>query len=117
MVETAQYLLQALDTYEDCINPSETMNKLLSYAVEYFDSEEEMMREVGYPDLEKHTLEYELFASNIMTLKNQVDMNLSKEAFNDITQFIVGWVENHIVKSDMAYKPFVRGNYVQEKKD
>ena len=82
---------------------------LNSYIAEHLEAEERLLRECNYPDFEKHAEEHDKFRKSIAEMsasykKNGGDNYLAL----DVDKHLRKWWENHILKMDMAYIPFVR---------
>lgn len=82
---------------------------LKSYIIEHLEAEEKILRDCNYPDFERHFEEHEsfrkLFAEMSASYKEKGGDNYLAI---DVDKQLRKWWENHILKMDMAYAPFVR---------
>ena len=84
---------------------------LESYIIEHFDLEEKLMFEADYPDLSNHRKQHnefritcrEFFAS---CREKGADKYLAIEVDKQMRK----WWENHILKLDLDYIPYLKGN-------
>jgi hemerythrin len=85
------------------------MEYLESYITEHFELEEKLMLENLYPDFAAHTRLHEEFRIVFTRILNNFN---SKNADNylaiDIDKQMRKWWENHILKMDMAYIPYLK---------
>ena len=65
------------------------------------------MEENGYPDFERHKKEHDAFVKKVQSI-DELDVDeKQKKVGMELVIFIADWIENHILKSDMAYKEFL----------
>jgi hemerythrin-like metal-binding protein len=82
---------------------------LIAYAREHFAAEEALMREVGYPDLERHAAEHRAFAREIERLDLAHARDGSSAALVlRLDLDVGGWLRDHIYASDVALARFVQ---------
>ncbi|MFO8002299.1 MAG: bacteriohemerythrin [Marinilabilia sp.] len=75
---------------------------LLDYAKVHFSNEEDYMKSIGFPGLEKHREEHQAFirkASEFYDKFTSGKLILSLE----VTNFIKEWIANHIKEEDKQY--------------
>lgn len=84
---------------------SELLDAMTNYAQEHFEAEERLMQQYNYPHLEEHTTQHHAFrrqtADFCIATMNQVGT-----VPESIFQYLRDWLVQHILRSDMAYKPF-----------
>lgn len=90
--------------------PHETLksviNELIDYATYHFYMEERWMAENSYTELAEHKQEHDLFAAKIVEF--QVDLSSGSARFSpQIQSFLNDWLINHILTTDMKYKPYI----------
>ncbi|MEA1910641.1 MAG: bacteriohemerythrin [Spirochaetota bacterium] len=80
-----------------------TFDSLLEYTQEHFANEEAFMSKHKYPDLKKHKKEH------IRLTKEAVQLNENKDyIFSDnIADFLISWLTNHIMGTDKKYAEFI----------
>ncbi len=82
------------------------MLELKKFVEFHFLSEENLMHEIGYPDVDNHTLIH-------TDLLHQLDLMLAKisrhrEFPEDLLYFLNQWVVNHLVSEDMKIANFIK---------
>jgi len=79
---------------------------LLGYCQEHFLTEEKLLAEKGYPDLEAHALEHSKILAAVekivFKLYNGIPLN-----FDSVDKFVFNWVVKHILERDMKYKDYI----------
>ena len=90
------------------------LDGLVNYTVNHFKREERLMLKHNYPEYEIHKKEHD-------DLLNQVgefvtDFKVGKKAFSlELLSFLDNWVTDHILGSDMKYKPFFKNIAIEQK--
>ncbi|NLT95057.1 MAG: hemerythrin family protein [Clostridia bacterium] len=86
-----------LDKYDKILD---ILEELKQYTIYHFKSEEEYMKKIGYKKLLSQKVAHDDFVEKI----NKIDLKAIDEkqdaAILDILEFIVKWIENHILKED-----------------
>ncbi len=82
---------------------------LKSYIIEHLEAEEKLLRDCNYPDIKRHFEQHEKFRKLI----SEMSANYKKKGGDnylalDVDKQLREWWENHIIKMDLAYVPFVR---------
>lgn len=113
MDEHHRHLVQLLNrTYDDFTNGApaemlgEVIHELLNYATYHFSSEERLMTESAYPDLEEHRDEHSRFVLKIARLQKSFQEGDRHLSFETIS-FLKNWIAHHIRESDVRYGDFV----------
>lgn len=76
------------------------------YVIFHFAAEEELMREVGYPDMESHVKEHRDFSKYVSTLFS--DFSSGKDiSLGDLYTHIAKWLVQHIVLEDRKLASYV----------
>ncbi len=92
---------------------SEELKKIIeylnSYILKHLEVEEKILRDCSYPDYEGHVNQHEEFRALCADLLHRYkektdDVYLAL----DVDKQMRKWWENHILKMDMAYVPYVR---------
>ncbi len=77
--------------------------ELIDYTKYHFSTEEKIMEEVGYENLEVHKKQHEKFVNKLYRMKERC--HLGKEEISvELSSFLSGWVIGHIIHSDRDYK-------------
>lgn len=81
---------------------------LNSYVIEHLEAEEKLLRDSSYHDFEKHFLQHEEFRALCADLLKRYKKGADNYLALDIDKEMRKWWENHILKMDMAYVPFIK---------
>ena len=84
---------------------SDLLNDMTNYAQEHFTTEEELMRQYDYPRIEEHIAQHHAFRRKTGEFC-MATMNEVGTVPENMLQYLRNWLVEHILKSDMAYKPF-----------
>jgi len=81
----------------DCFDS--LIEELVSYSNYHFIAEEQHMRDIGYKEIDKHTIEHRLFK-----LKLQQEVGENKyENTKKLIAFLVDWLVYHVIVEDKKY--------------
>ena len=81
------------------------MDALRMYVAVHFSTEEDLLRQHGFPDLEAHVAEHRAFVAQLDVLMAE---NLRHDNSAAIAAFFEAWLEDHLCQSDMAYVPYLK---------
>jgi hemerythrin len=81
-----------------------SLDKLIDYVVEHFQSEERLMEEKGYEDLDNHRKEHEKLVTTCADIQGKFHANEADIEEGTLT-FIKDWLDNHIPVIDRKYGP------------
>lgn len=90
----------------------DVLKELIDYTYYHFETEEQKMKEYGYPNYVSHVAEHERLVKEVSALYERFqkgDVFLSVDTLN----FLKNWVTNHILQTDMAYKPFFQSKGIR----
>ena len=84
---------------------SDTLTKMTDYADYHFNSEEHYMQKYAYPDYEIHRRQH------IEFMRKTAEFSLATMAYEktvpaDMLTYLKNWLVEHIMQSDMQFKPF-----------
>jgi len=105
LIKMINRLIEAeeITVYSEVI--SDTLTKMTDYAEYHFKTEEKYMKEYNYPEYSKHKLQHTEFRKK--TVAFCMDTTALSEGIPiEILSYLTNWLKNHILKSDMQYKPF-----------
>ncbi len=88
------------------------LSKLIDYTQTHFRNEEQLLRRLGYPDFAAHKKEHDLLTANVLELKEGLGAGRIKASIETM-RFLRDWLVNHIMRTDMAYKPFLAAKHVK----
>lgn len=96
----AYYLLKdelRVDKYDDII---QIMEDLRQYTIFHFNTEENYMTQINYPQLSSQKIEHANFIKKISDIDfRKLDENANKY-LDDILSFIFGWILEHVLNKD-----------------
>ncbi len=98
-----------IDRYDEIMS---ALNRLRDYAIYHFDDEEKLMLEYGYPKYKEHKRQHDSFIEKISSLDEETVDDDQRKTMMDLVVFIANWIEQHILRTDMAYKEFFNGKGV-----
>ncbi len=82
-----------------------TLQALIAYTSEHFQTEEKLMKQFHYPDAESHFTEHASFVQH--AIKFQRDFESGKIMLTtEVMKFLNEWVQNHILGTDKKYSLF-----------
>lgn len=84
----------------DCVLPK--IDLLSEYTKYHFASEEQYMREKGFPEIEDHLAKHREFAHTIETLRASYHNN-DLEVSRDLIIVLGEWLLQHVLKEDRKY--------------
>lgn len=81
---------------------------LVDHAVEHFEYEERLMRNIGYPGLPVHVREHADLRNEIAGMTELVNKGESMEAWKGLASMVQVWVLRHIVHSDTKIREYIQ---------
>lgn len=96
-------------TFEGSVNGGEAariLEQLGSYTKEHFRDEEEYMESIQYEGLAAQKRAHEAFVDKLETIDIKELENGSRESFQQLVEFLLGWLINHILQSDKKIPMF-----------
>ena len=85
---------------------SDALTAMTEYAVGHFKREEEYMRTVGFPDIERHAQDHMVFSETTVKFCIEI-LDRSGGIPERVLDYLRHWWVDHILANDMAYKRFV----------
>jgi hemerythrin len=107
LFEIINKLIDRSGSSSDSALVSETLTEMLNYAKEHFTTEEELMQEYGYPEIESHKEQHIYFFKTTAELSINA-LNNQSMVSREIVEFLKLWLTLHILKCDMKYKEFFK---------
>lgn len=100
-------LTEMLSTHDyDFNNMYDIVSKLDDYIVEHFRFEEQLMLVEGYPLMEEHVREHNQFRYDLGKF-NIFDVKQPKEFMEEALQYLMKWLSEHIMKTDIKLGEFI----------
>ena len=84
------------------------VDDLISSSVAHFKFEEELMEQAGFPALDDHKKMHEELIGQIRDMRAQMKAG-GHVSTKSVVRFLADWLTNHILREDMAYKPYLKG--------
>ncbi len=92
---------------------SRQIESLLEALVEYVDShfarEELFLEQFGYPKLDEHRDRHDALRHQIDAISNDYQAAPDSIDLEKVCDFLINWLSQHILKSDMDYVPYLNG--------
>lgn len=108
-------LIQALNDFIDALENDEGVfvtdgifSVLLDYTNYHFAREEAIMEQCGYEDLERHKQTHLELKEQLLDARRRYMLNPTSELEEEIHEFLVNWLQTHILIRDMDYKDIVQ---------
>ena len=86
-----------------------SLDVLVMYVDRHFSREEKMMEAHDYPDLVTHVAAHREITAKVHGFKTAFDENPGQIETGPFLEFLQDWLTGHILKTDMAYVPYVGG--------
>lgn len=87
----------------------DTLLYLVEYTRQHFAAEEAEMRQSGYPALEQHRREHELFFDSVASLQDEVEQTGARPSLVGIVdRMVVDWLLEHVKVADRALAEWLR---------
>lgn len=100
------------DKYDEIIH---LLDELKNYTEFHFHDEEALMERIQYPGLAAQKRAHSAFIERLVEIDlsdlDNMDNN-QQEYLNELIQFLLGWLSNHILASDKKIGGFVRQNHI-----
>ena len=90
----------------------ETLTGLVDYTRRHFMTEEILMGNYDYPELEKHQKEHHKFVAEIAKFQQEFETGNTGLSIQLIT-FLRNWLDEHICEADHKYGEFLRSKGVR----
>nr|NJM03879.1 bacteriohemerythrin [Desulfobacula sp.] len=91
------------------------LNDLAKYTVFHFGFEEDRFKTHGYPETENHQKIHRDLVARVKSF--QADFEKGRATVTmDLMDFLTDWLKSHIMKTDMAYVPFLKDKMQAAKK-
>lgn len=86
------------------------LHELVGYTFKHFIMEEELFKRLGYPECDAHMAQHNTFTHDITGLLERY--NKGETVSVEALELLKEWLLKHIMKTDMAYVPFLKGKGV-----
>ena len=105
---------EALEQATESLDPTrpaaaqERLGFLMMYARMHFEAEEQLLHQVGYPELTRHQARHQEFRESLEDLHERMGDAATPEAARETLALLRTWWMDHIQHEDMAYASFVK---------
>lgn len=105
LIAMVNRLLASPEARADSETISDLLGNMTSYAREHFQTEEELMRQHGYPQLEEQIAQHRAFRKKTVDFCTATTIGV--DAVPDtMLNYLREWLVQHILTCDMSYRPF-----------
>ena len=104
MINTLLDNYNSLDSSSDQLH--DLLNAMTGYFRNHFDNEEKFLKEIAFPELEKHNKLHFDYIDKTVDLNFDV-MAKKDNISNEMMKFLIYWWKNHILIEDMKYKEYI----------
>ena len=105
-------LINELNESREISSRSEKLHNILGriiiYAQNHLDYEENLLRENGYPDFENHLQKHQDYKQKVSDFAVDI-LEYREDMPGKLLDYLNQWWMNHILKEDMQYKSFFEG--------
>lgn len=110
LIETGSRIAELLSLSGNTDNYDEIMliiQELKDYVVYHFDFEEKLLQKHNYGSLDEQHFEHYFFTKKLDSISRKDIDSDQKDAILEIYNFVINWITDHILKSDMKYSSFL----------
>lgn len=90
-----------VDRYDEIFK---LLEDLKNYTIFHFSSEEEYLLDINFDMYLPHKREHDDFIKKLDEIKLRAFDSNQDAYLQEMLKFIIGWISNHILKSDLQYK-------------
>lgn len=87
----------------------DVIKALRKYVVVHFEHEEHVLEQAGYPEFDTHRATHRDFTHVIDSLAELYHQDPDNVNIDKVIDFLGDWLTEHIIKTDMDYVAYVRG--------
>jgi len=113
LIRIANSLLRAMQEGKNKNDFAKILHELREYTVFHFNNEEEYMRSIGYPDLNKHIDEHNILKKRVKDFQHSVFIG-DKVQYDALREMLKDWLVGHILSCDLLIKEYLASNNVQK---
>lgn len=86
----------------------ELFNELLDYVGGHFEREESHLESMGYPGLDGHRAQHDVFADQVAAMLKQYRAEGFSDSDQRVADFLWTWLKGHILIEDLKYAAWTR---------
>ncbi len=106
LVRLVNLLHKAMRLQKGAAEVGGILNDLAQYTVNHFNYEEELFDKYNYPETAQHKKIHAKLVNQVIDFKKEFESGKATVTM-DLMDFLKDWLRNHIMKTDMAYAPFL----------
>lgn len=113
LIEIGNKLLSLLELGDSIDHYDEIMtilNELRDYTQYHFTSEEEIFKDLDYPEKDVHIMEHQFFMKKVDKFFDEDIDNQQIDNLKKLTDFVLGWILHHILNTDNEYAAIMNDN-------
>jgi hemerythrin-like metal-binding protein len=108
LVDEMEALLKSMKGRRTGKSVQECLDFLDIYTSEHFHTEERLMRQQGYPDLEAHLKAHQYFRDTVAKAQTFINLNPgSVKSLQLVQSMVINWFLKHIKGTDQKYVPML----------
>lgn len=109
LVEIANHVVACVQEKLGTLGVDEMVQQLRDYTVVHFQDEERIMEGLRYPEHGAHHAEHERLKHQVKIWQREI-YHHEGVTVGEVRDFLREWLIGHILRSDMAFKEWLRGN-------
>jgi hemerythrin-like metal-binding protein len=113
LIRIANSLLRAMQEGRNKNDFAKILHELREYTVFHFNNEEEYMRSIGYPDLNKHIEEHNILKKRVKDFQHSVFIG-DKVEYDALREMLKDWLVGHILSCDLRIKEYQMPKNVEQ---
>jgi hemerythrin-like metal-binding protein len=84
------------------------MDELINYAFTHFKREEQLMKEMEYPELDNHRKIHDLMTSEVIVMQKKLNIGFTPALGEEVSLYLKKWLSIHILREDKKYSLFLQ---------
>ncbi|MDP2848764.1 MAG: bacteriohemerythrin [Humidesulfovibrio sp.] len=109
LIEIANNVIAAVREKLGTLGVDEFVQELREYTIVHFREEEERMEKLRYPEHGAHHTEHERLKHQVKLWQREL-YHQERVTVDEVREFLRGWLIDHILQSDMAFKDWLLEN-------
>lgn len=107
LINLLNQLHEAMETGQSREVLGSVVNVLAEYVEHHFQREEALMERIGYPDCAEHRNNHRQLTDMVRQIRDRWMKGERQVLDDDVMLFLKRWLTDHILKADMAYRPWI----------
>ncbi len=100
LIDMIDRLEKAISTGNDCEAARKVLYGLVDYVKIHFKNEEEVMKKIGFPDLNRHKIRHKHLVNEVASIL--MDLKCGKTwTVHELVGFLQHWLVDHIIEEDV----------------